>query len=152
MEPLYVVNEKVDMMSKVRTPSNRLGNNGTHSLHRVLDIWHQLVSLMWLGKAWSLKSAANDLCCFASLSNPAIMVPTAMVGGSNSSSAVGSRNKSGSGPSSSEALFGVVASDDGSVWVKSGSGVITCGLEAGKLGISSQSSILSTLVGFAVRF
>ena len=75
---------------------------------------------------------------------------------------MGSRNESGGGPSSSEALFGVVASDDGSVWVKSGSGVITCGLEAGKLGISSQSSsesdsessssILSTLVDFAVRF
>ena len=75
---------------------------------------------------------------------------------------MGSRNKSGSGPSLSEALFGVVASDDGSVWVKLGSGAITCGLEAGKLGISSQSSsksdsessswILSTLVGLAVRF
>ena len=58
------------------------------------------------------------------MSNLATMVPTAMVGGSNSSSAVGSRNKSGSGPSSSEALFGVVASDNGSVWVKSGSGAI----------------------------
>ena len=99
-----------------------------------------------LRTVWSLKSAANNLCCFASLSNPATIVPTAMVGGSNSSSAVGSRNESGGGPSSSEALFGVVASDDGSVWVKSGSGVITCGLEAGKLGISSQSSSKSVLI------
>lgn len=50
MEPLYVVNEKADMTSKVRTSPNGLGNDGTCSHHRVLDIWHQLVSLMQLEK------------------------------------------------------------------------------------------------------
>ena len=73
MEPLYVVNEKADMTSKVRTPPNRLGNNSTCSHHRVLDIWHQSVSLLQLEKvahSMELEERSKRLVLFCFFEQP----------------------------------------------------------------------------------
>ena len=73
MEPLYVVNKKADMTSKVRTPPNRLGNDGTHSHRKVLDIWHQSVSLKQLKKvahSMELEKCSKQLVLFCFFEQP----------------------------------------------------------------------------------